>query len=179
MPAHDRAGQAMAALRTRTFLPAVPDNSTDTTSGLTVDEQLAIAQVGYEPQDVVNGAAVVRLGYNGKNSLHPFRNYDVHRLSALLNNARLDAVREMEGQCAEIAAAGVIGVHLDLYGAEHDDLLTADRSRVSKNAALGVESGGRILTAKERKAPVIAFFGGSTVQGYGARLPQFSIPAQV
>jgi uncharacterized protein YbjQ (UPF0145 family) len=115
---------ALSALRTRTFLPVVTDNSTDTTSGLTIDEQLAIAQVGYEPQDIVNGAAVVRLGYNGKNSLHPFRNYEVHRLSALLNNARLDAVREMEGQCSEIAAAGVIGVHLDLYGTEHDDLVT-------------------------------------------------------
>jgi uncharacterized protein YbjQ (UPF0145 family) len=127
MPASNgalRASDAIAALRAGTFLPAVADNSTDTTSALTVDEQLAIAQVGYEPQDVVNGAAVVRLGYNGKNSLHPFRNYEVHRLSNLLNGARLDAVRQMEGQCAEIAAAGVIGVHLDLYGAEHDDLVT-------------------------------------------------------
>jgi uncharacterized protein YbjQ (UPF0145 family) len=119
-----RANLAISALRTRTFLPAVTDNSTDTTSGLTVDEQLAIAQVGYEPQDVVNGAAVVRLGYNGKNSLHPFRNYEVSRLSTLLNNARMDAVREMEGQCSEIDAAGVIGVHLDLYGTERDDLVT-------------------------------------------------------
>jgi hypothetical protein len=34
-------------------MPVETDNSTETTSGLTVDEQLSIAQVGYEPQDIV------------------------------------------------------------------------------------------------------------------------------
>lgn len=63
--------------------------------------------------------------------------------------------------------------------AEHDDLLVVDRSHVSKNAVLGEDSEERIRAAKLRRARVIAFFGGSTIQGYGARLPQYSIPAQV
>jgi uncharacterized protein YbjQ (UPF0145 family) len=80
--------------------------------------------VGYEPQDIVNGAAVVRLGYNGKNTLHPFRNYEVGRLSSLLRNTREHAVEEMEKQCREVDAAGVIGVHLDFQGTETEDLVT-------------------------------------------------------
>ena len=113
MESIERAHAAIAALRTQQFMPVETDNSTDTTSGLTVDEQLSIAQVGYEPQDIVTGAAVARLGTFGKNSLRPFQNYEIQRLSALLGNAREHAVQEMEKQCTEIDAAGVIGVHLE------------------------------------------------------------------
>jgi uncharacterized protein YbjQ (UPF0145 family) len=120
----ERAHAAITALRTRQFMPVETDNSTDTTSGLTVDEQLSIAQVGYEPQDIVTGAAVARLGIYGKNSLRPFQNYEIQRLSALLGNAREHAVQEMAKQCAEIDAAGVIGVHLELEGTEEDGLAT-------------------------------------------------------
>jgi uncharacterized protein YbjQ (UPF0145 family) len=120
----ERAHAAMAALRTQRFMPVETDDSTDTTSGLTVDEQLSIAQVGYEPQDIVTGAAVARLGTFGKNSLRPFQNYEIQRLSALLGNAREHAVQEMQKQCAEIDAAGVIGVHLELEGTEEDGLAT-------------------------------------------------------
>ena len=120
----ERAHAAIAALRTQQFMPVETDNSTDTTSGLTVDEQLSIAQVGYEPQDIVTGAAVARLGIYGKNSLRPFQNYEIQRLSALLGNARDHAVQEMAKQCAEIDAAGVIGVHLELEGTEEDGLAT-------------------------------------------------------
>jgi len=95
-----------------------------TTSGLSVDEQLAIAQVGYEAVDIVTGAAVVRLGTNAKSSLHPFRTYEVDRLSGLLTDARELAVRQMEEKCTEINAAGVIGVHLDFQGTEQDGLAT-------------------------------------------------------
>jgi uncharacterized protein YbjQ (UPF0145 family) len=119
-----RSQAAITALRTQQFMPVETDNSTDTTSGLTVDEQLSIAQVGFEPQDIVTGAAVVRLGTFGKNSLHPFRNYEIQRMSALLGNAREYAVQQMEKQCAEIDAAGVIGVHLDLEGTEQDGVAT-------------------------------------------------------
>jgi hypothetical protein len=63
--------------------------------------------------------------------------------------------------------------------AEHDDLLVADRSRVTRNGVRGADSTDRVREAKARGATVIAFFGGSTVQGYGARLPEYTIPAQV
>jgi uncharacterized protein YbjQ (UPF0145 family) len=115
---------ALEALRAERFLPFETDNSTDTTSGLSVDEQLAIAQVGYEAQDIVTGAAVARLGINGKNTLHPFSSYEIGRLSALLGSARQHAVKEMERQCSDIGAAGVIGVRLDLHGTEADGLAT-------------------------------------------------------
>jgi uncharacterized protein YbjQ (UPF0145 family) len=120
----ERAHAAIAALRTQHFMPVETDNSTDTTSGLTVDEQLSIAQVVYEPQDIVTGASVARLGTFGKSSLRPFQNYEIQRLSTLLGGARERAVQEMEKQCSEIDAAGVIGVHLDLEGTEEDGLAT-------------------------------------------------------
>ncbi|HEX3794298.1 MAG TPA: heavy metal-binding domain-containing protein [Acidimicrobiales bacterium] len=120
----DPAGAALTALRSGAYFSGPAENSTDTTSGLTIDEQIAIAQVGYEPQDVVNGAAVVRLGINGKNTLHPFSNYEVVQLSRTMGFARQHAVSQMEKQCAEIEAAGVIGVHLDLAGTEEGDLVT-------------------------------------------------------
>jgi uncharacterized protein YbjQ (UPF0145 family) len=119
-----RAQAAITALRSQQFLPVETDDSTDTTSGLTVDEQLSIAQVGYEPQDIVTGTAVARLGTFGKSSLHPFESYEIPRLSTLLGSAREHAVREMEKQCTEIDAAGVIGVHLELQGTEEDGLAT-------------------------------------------------------
>jgi uncharacterized protein YbjQ (UPF0145 family) len=119
-----RAIAAVDAVRTQRFLPAESDNSTDTTSGLSVDEQHSIAQVGYEAQDIVTGAAVARLGNYGKNTLHPFRSYEIPRLSQLLSSARLHAVAEMERQCTEIGAAGVIGVRLDLHGTEEHGLAT-------------------------------------------------------
>jgi uncharacterized protein YbjQ (UPF0145 family) len=115
---------ALDALRTQRFLPFETDNSTDTTSGLSVDEQLSIAQVGYEAQDIVTGAAVARLGNYGKNTLHPFQSYEIQRLSGLLGSARQHAVQEMERQCIDIGAAGVIGVRLDLQGTEEDGLAT-------------------------------------------------------
>jgi uncharacterized protein YbjQ (UPF0145 family) len=89
-----------------------------------VDEQLAISEVGYEPQDIVTGSAVARLGVYGKNTLRPFKSYEIQRLSTLLGSARLHAVEEMERQCIELEAAGVIGVHLDLKGTEEDGLAT-------------------------------------------------------
>jgi uncharacterized protein YbjQ (UPF0145 family) len=120
----ERARGAIAALRTQQFLPVETDNSTDTTSGLTVDEQISIDQVGYEPQDIVTGTAVARLGTFGKSSLHPFRSYEINRLSGLLGSAREHAVAEMRRQCTEIDAVGVIGVHLELQGTEEDGLAT-------------------------------------------------------
>lgn len=63
--------------------------------------------------------------------------------------------------------------------AEHDDLLITDRSRVTRNGVNGMDSTERVRAARARSAPVIGFFGGSTVQGYGARLPEYTIPAQV
>jgi uncharacterized protein YbjQ (UPF0145 family) len=120
----ERAHAAIAAMRLQTFLPVETDNSTDTTSGLTIDEQLSIAQVGYEPQDIVTGTAVARLGTFGKSSLHPFQSYEIQRLATLLGSAREHAVQEMEKQCTEIDAEGVIGVHLELRGTEEDGLAT-------------------------------------------------------
>lgn len=62
--------------------------------------------------------------------------------------------------------------------ADHDDLFVVDNRHVTKNAVLGEESRDRVCRARERRLPVIGFFGGSTVQGYGARLPPYTIPAQ-
>jgi uncharacterized protein YbjQ (UPF0145 family) len=138
----ERAHGAIAALRAQKFMPVETDDSTDTTSGLTVDEQLSIAQVGYEPQDVVTGGAVARLGTFGKNSLHPFQNYEIGRLSTLLGSAREHAVQEMQKQCAQIEAAGVIGVHLDLQGTEEDGLATFVASGTAIRRIVGGESRG-------------------------------------
>jgi hypothetical protein len=63
--------------------------------------------------------------------------------------------------------------------ADSDDLLIADGFRVNRNDISGEDSEDRIRQARARGATVIAFFGGSTVQGYGARLPKYTIPAQV
>jgi uncharacterized protein YbjQ (UPF0145 family) len=118
-----RGTAALEALRSSSG-PRHPSVTPGTTSGLSIDEQLAIAQVGYEAVDIVSGAAVVRLGTNAKSSLHPFRTYEVERLSGLLTDARELAVRQMEERCTEIHAAGVIGVRLDFLGAEQDGLAT-------------------------------------------------------
>ncbi len=59
------------------------------------------------------------------------------------------------------------------------DLFTTDSWGVCKNAAGGEESWVRIQRARHEENPVIAFFGGSTVQGVGSRLPEFTIPALV
>jgi uncharacterized protein YbjQ (UPF0145 family) len=134
----ERSHAAIAALRSHQFLPFETDDSTDTTSGLTIDEQLSIAQVGYEPQDIVTGTAVARLGTFGKSSLHPFQSYEIPRLSTLLGSAREHAVQEMEKQCAEINAAGVIGVHLELQGTEEDGLATF----VATGTAIRLIAGG-------------------------------------
>jgi uncharacterized protein YbjQ (UPF0145 family) len=140
--ANDRAAAAIEAVRTREFLPVETDDSTDTTSGLTIDEQMAIAQVGFEAQDIVTGSAVARLGNFAKNTLHPFRNYEIPRLSQLLRNARLHAVTEMERQCAEIGGAGVIGVHLNLHGNEEDGLATFVASGTAVRSIGGQSIGG-------------------------------------
>jgi uncharacterized protein YbjQ (UPF0145 family) len=143
----ERAHAAIAALRAQKFMPVETDDSTDTTSGLTVDEQLSIAQVGYEPQDIVTGAAVARLGTFGKNSLRPFQNYEIQRLSALLGNAREHAVQEMEKQCTEIDAAGVIGVHLELEGTEEDGLATFVATGTAVRPIAGAGAPTRAVTA--------------------------------
>jgi uncharacterized protein YbjQ (UPF0145 family) len=112
------AAQALAALRES------PAPLARSTSGLSVDEQLAVAQVGYEPLAVVSGSAVARLGYSGKWSVHPFSNYELRNVSLLLDGARRMAVTNMKERCAKVGAAGVIGVHLNLEGIEHDGLAT-------------------------------------------------------
>jgi uncharacterized protein YbjQ (UPF0145 family) len=154
----ERARGAIAALRTQQFLPVETDNSTDTTSGLTVDEQISIAQVGYEPQDIVTGTAVARLGTFGKSSLHPFRSYEINRLSGLLGSAREHAVAEMRRQCTEIDAVGVIGVHLELQGTEEDGLATfvatGTAIRPLPGGDVGARPGGPGGTGATRYSPV-------------------------
>jgi uncharacterized protein YbjQ (UPF0145 family) len=149
-----RAQAAISALRSRKFLPFETDNSTDTTSGLTVDEQLSIAQVGFEPQDIVTGAAVARLGTFGKNSLRPFRNYEIQRMSSLLGTAREHAVQQMEKQCAEIDATGVIGVHLDLTGTEQDGVATFVATGTAIRPIVGGDSRLRPDAPARSEAPV-------------------------
>jgi len=113
-------GQALRALRKGSSEPPL----TPASSGLSVDEHLAVAQVGYEPLAVVSGSAVARLGVNGKWSLHPFTNYEVRNVSFLLDGARRAAVADMEARTAKLGATGVIGVRLNLEGVEHDGLAT-------------------------------------------------------
>ena len=62
---------------------------------------------------------------------------------------------------------------------DYDDFFTVDGDGVTKNAANAPDMHVRVEAARVSGAPVIGFFGGSTIQGFGARLPQFSIPAQI
>ncbi|MCY2932525.1 MAG: hypothetical protein NT172_00030 [Planctomycetota bacterium] len=61
----------------------------------------------------------------------------------------------------------------------HDDFFTVDGNGVGRNAVIAPDTHVRVQAARSRGAPVFGFFGGSTIQGFGARLPQFSIPAQI
>lgn len=59
------------------------------------------------------------------------------------------------------------------------DLYCTDSSGYIKNAPDAQCAIDRISDAKRNGIPVIAFFGGSTMMGQGARVPEFSIPALV
>lgn len=59
------------------------------------------------------------------------------------------------------------------------DAFTTDCWGVCKNAVGAEETPGRIQRARDEGGPVLAFFGGSTIQGVGSRLPEFTIPALV
>lgn len=64
------------------------------------------------------------------------------------------------------------------YG-ELTDIFVTDSAGVCKNSIDGEHTAARIRTARECGHLVIAFFGGSTMQGVGCRLPEFTIPAMV
>ncbi len=59
------------------------------------------------------------------------------------------------------------------------DIFVTDSCRVCKNAVDGEDSRERVAKARDQGRPVLAFFGGSTMQGVGAGLPEFTIPALV
>jgi hypothetical protein len=60
-----------------------------------------------------------------------------------------------------------------------DDIFISDENRATPNSLNYIDSAIRINDAKKRKIPIIVFLGGSTIQGYGSRIPNFTIPALV
>jgi hypothetical protein len=64
------------------------------------------------------------------------------------------------------------------YGGQKDVFVT-DSCGICKNAVDGEDCRERLRKASDQGHAVIAFFGGSTMQGVGAGLPEFTIPAQV
>jgi hypothetical protein len=60
------------------------------------------------------------------------------------------------------------------------DILISDIDGISKNRIEeNLSARERIARGKNDGVKVVAFLGGSTIQGYGARLPQFTIPSLV
>lgn len=59
------------------------------------------------------------------------------------------------------------------------DIWITDSMGVCKNSIEALDTQIRINNAKENNEPIFAFFGGSTIQGVGSFLPNFTIPALV
>lgn len=85
------------------------------TSDLTVDEILLLHSVGWEPTDLVTGAAV--------SSLNP-RTFmigvsDPDRASQAYTVAVASAVERLEAECQQLHGAGVVGVEVDVEVGHH------------------------------------------------------------
>ena len=78
-----------------------------------------------------------------------------------------------------LAANQQILIDVDELGAKDLDLFITDNIGIPKNRVRDADTPQRILRAREQGKKVIAFFGGSTTMGTGARLPAFAIPSLV
>jgi hypothetical protein len=65
----------------------------------------------------------------------------------------------------------------DLRPGQGMDLYITDSDGIMKNRVNDLNASERITKAKKERKPVILLFGGSTMMGAGARLPEFTIPA--
>jgi hypothetical protein len=62
---------------------------------------------------------------------------------------------------------------------EHPDLLFTNDAGITPLSHQPSNFFRDISKAKKQNRKIVGFFGGSTIQGYGSRLPEYSIPAQV
>lgn len=59
------------------------------------------------------------------------------------------------------------------------DLYITDSWGINKNSIDASDTVDRIKQAKQKKLPIIAFFGGSTLKGVGCGIPEYTIPSLV
>ena len=76
------------------------------------------------------------------------------------------------GKNVSIVSHYPFSLNPDIFISDSDGVL---KNRIDENRS----TQARITEAKKNGVKVVAFFGGSTIQGYGSRLPQYSIPSLV
>ena len=80
-------------------------------SDLSVDEAVALSEVGYEPRGLVMGSAIFHVGYSfvGMN-----QSVEIAQLSDAMRGARETAIGRIEAEAARLDAVGVVGVRLEI-----------------------------------------------------------------
>ena len=85
------------------------------TSDLTIDESLILHSIGWEPVDLVCGAAAfsVPIGY------WRWGAGEIAAASAAWGQATAGAAHQMEGECRGVGGHGVVGVHVEVAVERH------------------------------------------------------------
>src|SRR6204780_1987996 len=81
------------------------------TSDLSINEFLLVRQAGFRPVGLVIGSSIYHIGYQMANYRE---NHGLAVLSEAMYPARELAMTRMEEEAAQLGAAGVVGVRLDI-----------------------------------------------------------------
>jgi uncharacterized protein YbjQ (UPF0145 family) len=80
-------------------------------SDLSVDEAVAISEVGYGPLGLVMGSAIFHVGYS---FVQMNQNAEIGQLSEAMRLARETAIGRLEFEAGRLDATGVVGVRLEI-----------------------------------------------------------------
>ncbi len=104
-------------------------------------------------------------------------------LGTIKNNELLDDINKWRQVFSFSSFYGHrLGKNISVVGdlrTEGFDLFCTDNEGVLKNSVTDQSAHERVINAKNRKRPIVALFGGSTMMGQGSRLPDFTIPSLV
>ena len=112
-PADAPAGRDLAAevRRAIAFLEHPPTRGLEPTSDLTIDEELIVHSIGWEPVELVSGLSMVSIPWSA--TLWSWGQGAITPASSAYETAFGAAIARMHGQAAEAGGHGVVGVTVE------------------------------------------------------------------